>query len=71
MIDVAFRRIKGGEASTGPHRINPLHTTMTRQRSRYTAQQAEYKKVRAEFDLPRRIARSIARARCKRASIHG
>jgi hypothetical protein len=71
MIDVAFRKIKGGQASTGPHHINPLHTTMTRQRSRYKAQRDEYKKVREEFDLPRRISRSIARARCKRAGIHG
>jgi transcription elongation factor/antiterminator RfaH len=35
------------------------------------AQRDEYKKVREEFDLPRRISRSIARARCKRAGIHG
>ena len=56
-------KLKGGQASTGPHSINPLHTAMTRQRSRYERREAEYKKMRQEFQLPRRASRSIARAR--------
>jgi hypothetical protein len=56
MIDVAFRKIKGGQASTGPHHINPLHTTMTRQRSRYKAQRDEYSFNGAATDLSRKGA---------------
>lgn len=56
-------KLNGGQASTGPHSINSLHTVMTRQRSRYEMRKAEYLKVRQEFQLPRRISRSIARAR--------
>lgn len=56
-------RLKGGQASTGPHKINAIHTVMTRQRFRYEMRKAEYLKVRQEFQLPRRVSRSIARAR--------
>ena len=71
-------KLKGGEASTGPHKINPIHNVMTRQRARHEARQKEIEKLRNERggfaerggfywpeSMPRRIARAIARTRAK------
>lgn len=67
-------KLKGGEASTGPHTINPLHTVMTRQRKRNEHFKNSFKQLGKEFGgftvrgghywpegMPRRIARQIAR----------
>lgn len=66
--------LSGGNASTGPHKINPLHNVMTRQRKRREHFKNSFKQLAKEFGgftargghywpegMPRKIARQIAR----------
>lgn len=70
-------RLRGGQASSGPHAINPIHTVMTRQRMRFDKRKSELNKLRERggftagggFYWPegmtRKVARAIARTRAK------
>lgn len=71
-------KLKGGQASSGPHTINPLHTVMTRQRQRHESTAKQLNKLRQEFGgftdrggffwsdtMPRKVARAISRTRTK------
>ena len=66
--------LSGGNASTGPHTINPLHTVVTRQQQRRENFNSSFKQLAKDFGgwtsrgghywaegMPRRIARQIAR----------
>lgn len=68
-------KLKGGEASIGPHKINPIHTVMTRQRNRHERAKNSFKKITKEFGgwtprgghywpegMGRRQARAVSRA---------
>lgn len=55
--------LKGGQASTGPHPINPIWSNpYTRQQKRKEKFLKEFNAIRATFGLfmPRRIQRAIA-----------
>jgi hypothetical protein len=67
-------KLKGGQASTGPHKINPMHTVMTRQRKRREHFKNAFKQLAKGFGgftargghywpegMTRRIARQISR----------
>ena len=68
--------LKGGQASTGPHRIDHKYDTNARQRQRRAQHTGSFKSMRQEFGgttergghywpegMTRRIARQIARDR--------
>ena len=67
-------KLKGGEASTGPHTIEHKHTTMTRQQRRGAGFTYHFSVLKQKFGgwtdrggrywaegMPRRVARQIAR----------
>lgn len=63
-------RLCGGEASTGPHRIDRNHDTLTRQRKRRERQVTEVRAMRAQFGLHmlRRVQRAIAFTKARKAA---
>src|SRR5205814_4609 len=73
------RLLKGGQSSSGPHRIDRKHDTMTRQRKRFTARLDAQDHVRVKFGgytdrggnfwpetMPKRAARRIALSMARR-----
>lgn len=75
-----FKRLKGGEASSGPHSIDRKHDTVTRQRRRREAQENARDHVRVKYagvgrngntawpeNFGRRVARASANAMARRS----